>query len=93
MTDLEKVLKGLECCAAMSGDECRKCPYRHECLDNDLPYGMSHLAADALTLLKEQEAKKPIYNPKKIWGLSSALLFMRKSSTKQFSVRNSKILS
>ena len=54
MIDREKVLKGLECCAAMSGDECRKCPYTHECLDTDLPYGMPHLADDALALLKEQ---------------------------------------
>ena len=57
MIDREKVLKGLECCAAMGGYECQKCPYRHECLDNDLPYGMPHLAADALALLKEQEPK------------------------------------
>jgi hypothetical protein len=55
ITDSEKVIKGLECCAAMSGDECRECPYGHECRDTDLPYGMPHLAADALTLLKEQE--------------------------------------
>lgn len=55
MTDKEKIIKGLECCAAMSGDECRKCPYGDECRDTDLPYGMPHLAANALTLLKEQE--------------------------------------
>ena len=54
MTDRDKVLKGLECCAAMSGDECRNCPYTHECRDTDLPYGMPHLAAEALALLKEQ---------------------------------------
>ena len=55
LADKEKVIKGLECCATMSGDECRKCPYRHECQDTDLPYGMPHLAADALALLKEQQ--------------------------------------
>lgn len=55
MTNKEKVIKGLECCAAMSGDECRECPYGHECRDTDLPYGMPHLAADALAILKEQE--------------------------------------
>lgn len=55
MIDREKVLKGLECCAAMGGYECQKCPYRHECLDNDLPYGMSHLATDALALLEERD--------------------------------------
>lgn len=57
MMDREKVIKGLECCSAMSGDECQKCPYGHECRDTDLPYGMPHLAADALDLLKEQEAE------------------------------------
>ena len=58
MTEYEKwkkVIKGLECCAAMSGDECKECPYSKECLDADLPYGMPHLAADSLALLKEQE--------------------------------------
>lgn len=48
MTDKEKVLKGLECCCAMSGHECRKCPYSDECIGIDQPYGMAHLAADAL---------------------------------------------
>ena len=57
---LEKVIKGLECCAAMSGDECKECPYSKECLDTDLPYGMPHLAADALALLKEQEPIAPV---------------------------------
>ena len=57
MTDREKVIRGLECCAAMSGDECRECPYSKECLDADLPYGMPHLAADALALLKAQEPR------------------------------------
>lgn len=59
MTDREKVIKGLECCSAMSGDECGKCPYGHECRDTDLPYGMPHLAADTLALLKAQEPMKP----------------------------------
>ena len=57
MDKLEEVIKGLEHCAAMSGDECRECPYEHECRDNDLPYGMSHLAADALELLKGKESE------------------------------------
>lgn len=55
LTKMEKVIKGLECCAAMSGDECRECPYGHECINTDLPYGMPHLAADALAVLKEQQ--------------------------------------
>lgn len=57
MADKEKVIKGLECCAAMSGDECSKCPYGAECRDTDLPYGMPHLASDALALLKEQNQR------------------------------------
>ena len=52
MNDREKVIKGLECCAAMSGDKCRECPYRHECLDTVLLYGIPHLAANALALLQ-----------------------------------------
>lgn len=56
MPDREKVIKGLECCSAMSGDECRKCPYNDECLNTDPPIGTAHLAANALALLKEQEA-------------------------------------
>ena len=57
MPDREKVIKGLECCAAMSGDECNKCPYGDECVDTDLLYGIPHLASDALALLKEQEKR------------------------------------
>lgn len=52
MTNREKIMKGLECCSAMSGDECRECPYSSECLDENLPVGTSHLASDALWLLK-----------------------------------------
>ena len=57
MAETKKVMKGLECCAAMSGDDCQKCPYGHECRNVDLPYGMPHLAGDALTLLKKQSEK------------------------------------
>ena len=59
MTDREKVLKGLECCAATNSDECRKCPYSDECWIDSL-YGISHLAGDALALLKEQEPVKAV---------------------------------
>lgn len=57
MTDRGKIIKGLECCAAMKGEKCRECPYGHECLNVDYLYGIPHLAADALELLKEQEAQ------------------------------------
>lgn len=53
----EKVIKGLECCSKMSGDACRECPYGFLCLDTDLPYGMPHLAIDAIALLKAQEPR------------------------------------
>lgn len=48
MTDREKVLKGLECCCDMSCYECRKCPYRNECIGTDQLYGEGHLCGDAL---------------------------------------------
>lgn len=55
MPDREKIIKGLECCVTMSGDECLKCPYEHECWDTNTFYGNSCFAADALALLQEQE--------------------------------------
>ena len=52
MDKLVKVTKGLECCAHMTGEMCRKCPYVEECEDGAA--GSAHLAADALSLLKAQ---------------------------------------
>lgn len=52
MTDKEKVLKGLECCCAMNGYECKKCPYSDECIGIDQPYGTAHLAANALEQIR-----------------------------------------
>lgn len=62
MPDKEKVIKGLECCASMNGGACRECPYSSECVASEVLYqtGTAHLAADALALLKEQEAKPVI---------------------------------
>lgn len=56
MADLEKVIKALECCQMVY--ECKpyeKCPYSKglECGDCDI----NRLHYDAITLLKEQEAK------------------------------------
>lgn len=49
----EKVIRGLECCAKGSLSNCEECPYTGMgCSD--------HLCADALDLLKGQEAVKPI---------------------------------
>ena len=58
MSDLEKVLKGLECCAEDVNE-------LGDCLSNDCPYKhkqacCSAMARDALELLKEQEAVVPV---------------------------------
>ena len=54
MTDLEKVLLGLECCAAGSGCV-GKCPYGGE--DADIYECTGVLAAETLTLLKSLKQK------------------------------------
>ena len=54
MTDVEKVVKGLECCA--SDLTCRNwCPYYKECMGNQLA-----LLKDALALIKEQQEAIPV---------------------------------
>lgn len=50
MTDLEKTLKGLECCSKYTGDECQHCPYEPVC--NPKPGERNPLMMDAITLLK-----------------------------------------
>lgn len=90
MPDREKVIKGLECCAAMSGDECRECPYGNECIGTDLPYGMPHLAADALALLKEQkdgEIKGAIEETRSEWP--NETLPLSRNETRECPVDNS----
>ncbi len=68
MTKMEEVLRGLECCAGMSGDECQKYPYEYECRDTELPpYGIPHLAADALALLRKQEKQIKKYELERSW--------------------------
>ena len=54
--DREKVIKGLECCLDIGTDHCDECPYSNDCFCNpkDIEEG---LLADAIALLKEQEAK------------------------------------
>ena len=52
MADLEKVLKGLECCCSMTGEACRQCPYDEECAEK-IGSGSAHLCSDALELLKK----------------------------------------
>lgn len=65
MTDLDKVIKGLECCSAMDGNKCSECPYAKECEEAQsgaVFAGSAHLCADALELLKAKESVKPIEN-------------------------------
>ena len=54
--DREQVIKGLEICIRVQDNEIcpDDCPYR-----KDICYGTAGLMADALALLKEQEAVKP----------------------------------
>lgn len=61
MPDLEKVIKGLSCCAKWMGgnddDACNNCPYRHSPFnyyDNDCSAAVNN---DAIALLKEQEPR------------------------------------
>lgn len=55
MTELEKVVKGLETCLSINeGEDCPKeCPYYH-----DVCYEYDQLMRDALALLKEQEVRE-----------------------------------
>ena len=55
MTKLDKVIKGLKCCLS-SGMNCDSCPYDDRCYCH--PKSIEEgVLADALELLKEQEAK------------------------------------
>lgn len=54
MADREKVIKGLECCLAVT--KCRQCPYYS---GNDPWCGITTLLEDALELLKAQEPVVP----------------------------------
>lgn len=59
MAELEKVIKGLEICIRVQDNEkCPdECPYR-----KDICYGTVGLMADALSLLKAQEARVLSYD-------------------------------
>jgi len=56
MPDMEKAIKGLECCTDPLKARCPECPY-YPCYDQDTT--SEKLLADALELLKEQEPLKP----------------------------------
>lgn len=56
MADIEKVIKGLDCCLGVNNCDIERnedCPYK------DLPICATFLRSDVIALLKEQEAVKP----------------------------------
>ena len=59
MIDMEKIKKGLECCKASTNDDpfrgCSECPYNY--ISISVQECRAVLSADALAMLKEQEAK------------------------------------
>lgn len=56
MDNIEKVIKGLECCTFILGKrKCNECPYQKGLPDN----GCYQLQDDFHALLKKQEAKTP----------------------------------
>lgn len=54
MTDLEKVIKGLNCCCHTDGSNCAKCPY--DIANSDCTALMS---MDAIPLVKKQLPMSP----------------------------------
>ena len=62
MTDMEKVIKGLECCIIRNPDDkprCDECPYKYPIKCNCL----NRLKIDALALLKKPEKQNKPKNP------------------------------
>ena len=63
MVDVEKVIKGLETCLKPGLNHCTsECPYFYK---DEYRYECDRMKKDAIELLKEQEAIKPIYNEQK----------------------------
>lgn len=54
MPDREKVIRAWECCNPFNR-KCNECPYEKDCYHDGIS---RHMVADALALLKEQEAKQ-----------------------------------
>ena len=55
MPDREKVIKGLKCLTSMS--DCTVCPYSY---NKQREYCLCDIGKDAIALLQEQEAIKPL---------------------------------
>lgn len=64
MPDREKVIKGLECCDGYCDDETTGCPYSDELEPFDC---QEQLRADAIALLKAQEARVMDVNEVREW--------------------------
>ena len=56
MANMEKVIKGLECCRSID-DNCEKCPYNYEGEHGENECLRGQLMSDILELLQEQEAE------------------------------------
>lgn len=69
MTDLDRVVKGLECCIESDDEACPKeCPFYKECLTDYVPF--IPVISAALKLLKEQKtARNSISKKKNKWKL------------------------
>ena len=65
MADIEKVIKGLECCKAIHIYLCNDCPYYDDHADDNNCKGS--LCADALELLKEKEVTTDIEGGGMTW--------------------------
>lgn len=61
MYDLEKVIKGLECCEEFNKLSCDKCPYDYNGRGDGKSECTAELATDALALLTEQERIIKLY--------------------------------
>ena len=76
MIDLEKVIKGLSCCAKWTAendiDACNSCPYHHSHFSYDDNNCVSAVNNDAIALLKEQEPKAIEYHDNPYTGLPVA---------------------
>ena len=61
--DREKVIKAWECCNPFNR-ECNECPYEKDCYHDGIS---RHMVADAIVLLKEQEAVYPSWQNGKMY--------------------------
>jgi len=55
MPDKEKVIRAWECCNPFNR-KCKECPYEKDCYHDGIS---RHMVADAIAMLKEQEAVQP----------------------------------